>query len=637
MSKNIQQSTKKLYLNNQNKYKKGLKKKAKSQIKYSSIPDIMTQAKPYTNNIDNIINQSDSHKTALTPNNHSKIIKELLLPEKSSEFINKKTLILDLDETLVHSSFTPFEKNDIILNVDFDGVLYKIYVLVRPGVEYFIKNISKYYELIIFTASLSNYASPLLDILDKDNNIKYRLYRENCTFMNGIYIKELKKLNRDLKDLIIVDNSPLAYTLDNDNGLPIKTWYDDKNDVELYKINSILEFLAKTEDVRKYIKQFVRRNEIIYEDAMNLIKNIKDKNINNKSHMNKNLNLSNLNNTNNNENNTTSFINNISSSKNNIKGLNNIDDNIYFNIEPIKFNNLNNIKENKNIFESEKNIVKYKLDKENQKKTLKASILYNSQNKNSKIFLFNNNNNLRKNKDNFYENKKTNKNNNYFRLKRKNEIKQNYNAILNINKNAKISPILPMTLSTKDIKGFFFNTTKNLLLKQNKISKPNENDIIMKNNYINIIKDKKEKNKYTNLLRQINNDNIKNNSENKNNIKYEKYGLNNLHKSKKRISSSFVRNYTPLNINKSNRLYFSFNVQRSKSTEHFFDKPKTQNRQNIINNEKRKFNNLLGGIYLVNTPRYDNIPNYYLNNNYKYKRIQTAKKIMINRENIFNA
>ena len=621
MSKNIKQSAKKLYLNDQNKYKKGLKKRAKSQIKYSLIPDIITHIKPYANNIENIINQSDSHKTALTPNNHSKILKELLLPEKSSEFINKKTLILDLDETLVHSSFSPFEKNDIVLNVNFDGVLYKIYVLVRPGVEYFIKNISKYYELIIFTASLSNYASPLLDILDKDNNIKYRLYRENCTFTNGIYIKELKKLNRDLKDLIIVDNSPLAYTLDIDNGLPIKTWYDDKNDVELYKINSILEFLAATEDVRKYIKQFVRRNEIVYEDAMNLI--------NNKSYINKNLNLFNLNNSNNNENNTTSFINNISTSKNNIKALNNIDDSIHFNIEPIKFNNLNNIKGQNNIFESEKDIVKYKLDKENQKRSLKGSILYNSQNKNNNIFLFNDN--LRKNKENFCENKKTNKNNNYFRLKRKNEIKQNKNEILNINKNTKKRPILPMTLSTKDIKGFFFNTTKNLLLKQNKISKLNEKDIIMKNNYINIIQDKKEKNKYTNLLRKINNENIKNNSENKNNIKYENYGLKNLQKTKKRISSSIVRNYTPLNINKSNRIYISFNVQRSKSTEHFFDKPRTPNRQIIINNEKRKFNNLLGDIYLGNTPRYDNIQNY-LNNNYKYKRIQTAKKIMIKKQ-----
>ena len=91
-----------------------------------------------------------------------------IFPPKWPEFFNKKILILDLDETLVHSSFEPFPKNDIVLNVNFEGIFYKIYVLVRPGVEEFIKNISKYYELVVFTASLSKYALPLLYILDKD-------------------------------------------------------------------------------------------------------------------------------------------------------------------------------------------------------------------------------------------------------------------------------------------------------------------------------------------------------------------------------------------------------------------------------------------------------------------------------------
>ena len=165
----------------------------------------------------------------------------------------------------------------MIEDYDFDGMMYNIYVLVRPGVEKFLESISNLFEIVIFTASLSNYASPLLDILDPENKIKYRLYRDHCTFINGIYIKDLKKLNRNLKDLIIVDNSPLAYAFDMDNGLPIKTWYEDKDDVELSKIIKILEFLAKTKDVRKYIKKFVKENEIIYEDAINDIKNFENK------------------------------------------------------------------------------------------------------------------------------------------------------------------------------------------------------------------------------------------------------------------------------------------------------------------------------------------------------------------------
>jgi Dullard-like phosphatase family protein len=150
--------------------------------------------------------------------------------------------------------------------------MYNIYVLVRPDAELFIKKVAQTFEVVIFTASISKYASPLLDILDKEKNIKYRLYRDQCTFINGIYIKDLKKCNRSLKDLIIVDNSPIAYTFDSDNGLPIKTWIEDPEDKELMKLVPILEFLSKTKDVRKFIDQFVYNNKILYEEAMEIIK-----------------------------------------------------------------------------------------------------------------------------------------------------------------------------------------------------------------------------------------------------------------------------------------------------------------------------------------------------------------------------
>ena len=244
------------------------RKRSNSQRKYQKAPDIITQVKP-----NSFIQPPNPHQSALTPTNRSNNFnsKKLLLPPKPHNS-TKKTLILDLDETLVHSGFTPFEKNDIVLNVDFEGVMYNIYVLVRPEAELFIKTVAKFFELVIFTASISKYASPLLDILDKEKNIKYRLYRDQCTFINGIYIKDLKRCNRSLKDLIIVDNSPIAYTFDSDNGLPIKTWIDDPDDRELMKLVPILEFLSKTKDVRKFIDQFVYNNKILYEEAIEIIK-----------------------------------------------------------------------------------------------------------------------------------------------------------------------------------------------------------------------------------------------------------------------------------------------------------------------------------------------------------------------------
>lgn len=114
---------------------------------------------------------------------------------------------MDLDETLVHSGFKPFNPSDIILKIEFEGVIHEIHVLVRPGVEEFLERMSKIYEIVIFTASLSKYANPLLDILDQNGYCSHRLFREHCTMINNVFVKDLKKLNRDLKDIIIVDVS----------------------------------------------------------------------------------------------------------------------------------------------------------------------------------------------------------------------------------------------------------------------------------------------------------------------------------------------------------------------------------------------------------------------------------------------
>lgn len=274
----------KLNSDNQDSEENSERKRSNSQRKYQKAPDIITQVKP-----NSFIQPPNPHQSAFTPTNRSNKLnsQKLLLPPKPHNS-TKKTLILDLDETLVHSSFTPFEKNDIVLNVDFEGVMYNIYVLVRPDAELFIKTVAKFYELVIFTASISKYASPLLDILDKEKNIKYRLYRDQCTFINGIYIKDLKKCNRSLKDLIIVDNSPIAYTFDSDNGLPIKTWLEDPDDKELMKLVPILEFLSKTKDVRKFIDQFVYNNKILYEEAMEIIKIKELMDLTNKNNLNSN-------------------------------------------------------------------------------------------------------------------------------------------------------------------------------------------------------------------------------------------------------------------------------------------------------------------------------------------------------------
>ncbi len=101
-----------------------------------------------------------------------------LLPKQSPAMAGRKLLVLDLDETLVHSSFKPVPNCDYTLEIDVDGTLYNVYVLKRPGVDEFLERVSQSYEVVVFTASLPQYANPLLDLLDPKGLIQDRLFRQ---------------------------------------------------------------------------------------------------------------------------------------------------------------------------------------------------------------------------------------------------------------------------------------------------------------------------------------------------------------------------------------------------------------------------------------------------------------------------
>ena len=123
-----------------------------------------------------------------------------------------KTLVLDLDGTLVHSSFTPHQarKADLLVPVVIDKTESTVHVLLRPGAIHLCQTLSSCYEVVIFTASLKKYAEPLVKLLENSQNwCSHILYREHCSFNVELeaYVKDLSLLGRDLKDVIIVDNS----------------------------------------------------------------------------------------------------------------------------------------------------------------------------------------------------------------------------------------------------------------------------------------------------------------------------------------------------------------------------------------------------------------------------------------------
>ncbi|OMJ68586.1 hypothetical protein SteCoe_33920 [Stentor coeruleus] len=173
--------------------------------------------------------------------------KVLYLP-KSKENEGKKTLFLDLDETLTHAVKNP-NQSQVRIKVNDDVV---INVNIRPYAQEFIKNASQDYEIVIFTASYRKYANAILDYLDPLNKyITYRLYREHCYDYNGCFIKDLRILgNRDLKDMILVDNSLVSFALQIENGIPIFPWTMDYNDSKLCVLLDYLCILKSARDVR---------------------------------------------------------------------------------------------------------------------------------------------------------------------------------------------------------------------------------------------------------------------------------------------------------------------------------------------------------------------------------------------------
>ena len=238
-----------------------------------------TKSQTNNNNINNDISQK-IHRH-LSPNEKTFYNKKkFLLPEKTS---NKKTLVLDLDETLVHSvggmenGEGGEPQHDFIIQIpQNNNSSHDVHVMVRPHVEEFLQRMSKRFELVIFTASISKYANPLLNIVDKMGYVPFRLFREHCTLINTAFVKDLNLLGRDAKDIIILDNNPTAYSLNHYNGFPIKSWFDDKNDDELLKICPILEFLSYVPDVREYIKKIVVQNKVQFDMVKQIIINYKN-------------------------------------------------------------------------------------------------------------------------------------------------------------------------------------------------------------------------------------------------------------------------------------------------------------------------------------------------------------------------
>ncbi|XP_032093766.1 CTD nuclear envelope phosphatase 1 isoform X1 [Thamnophis elegans] len=224
--------------------------------------------------------------------------------------VKRKILVLDLDETLIHShhdgvlrpTVRPGTPPDFILKVVIDKHPVRFFVHKRPHVDFFLEVVSQWYELVVFTASMEIYGSAVADKLDNNRSIlRRRYYRQHCTLELGSYIKDLSVVHNDLSSIVILDNSPGAYrshpgkytaessgsrgressggrptTIEpaprasragrlcpaHDNAIPIKSWFSDPSDTALLNLLPMLDALRFTADVRSVLSRNLHQHRL---------------------------------------------------------------------------------------------------------------------------------------------------------------------------------------------------------------------------------------------------------------------------------------------------------------------------------------------------------------------------------------
>uniref|UniRef100_A0A668ALB1 protein-serine/threonine phosphatase n=1 Tax=Myripristis murdjan TaxID=586833 RepID=A0A668ALB1_9TELE len=179
--------------------------------------------------------------------------------------VKRKILVLDLDETLIHShhdgvlrpTVRPGTPPDFILKVVIDKHPVRFFVHKRPHVDFFLEVVSQWYELVVFTASMEIYGSAVKLFFLLYNHIMI-----HCTLDLGSYIKDLSVVHDDLSSIVILDNSPGAYRSHPDNAIPIKSWFSDPSDTALLNLLPMLDALRFTADVRSVLSRNLHQHRL---------------------------------------------------------------------------------------------------------------------------------------------------------------------------------------------------------------------------------------------------------------------------------------------------------------------------------------------------------------------------------------
>ncbi|CAM9517995.1 unnamed protein product [Discosporangium mesarthrocarpum] len=197
----------------------------------------------------------------------------------------KLTVVLDMDECLLHSKFhgpgaaseayrqleeRPEDVNDVNsfwVALD-DGDTAQVNK--RPGLDAFLEALARDYNTVVFTAAMPDYAGPVLDFIDPKGTLFHqRLYRNSCRQVKGAFLKDLSivgaECGGDLSRIVLVDNNPLSFICQPNNGILVASFYDDPNDSALASVMQLIRHLDQAQDVRPFLKDMFRLDTLLCE------------------------------------------------------------------------------------------------------------------------------------------------------------------------------------------------------------------------------------------------------------------------------------------------------------------------------------------------------------------------------------
>ena len=193
------------------------------------------------------------------------------------EVMNYKQMILDptSDKLLPDPLQEPYFQPPYTLVIELMGVLvhpdwsYKTgwRFRKRNGLDYLLKSCAyPMFEIVIFTHEPALTAHPLIDGLDTGNNVMFRLYRDSTRYKNGVHIKDLSCLNRDLSKVIFIDWDVNSGQLQPRNMLRLNKWKGEENDAGLVDLASFLRTLAMSgvDDVRPILEHYAQYDDPLF-------------------------------------------------------------------------------------------------------------------------------------------------------------------------------------------------------------------------------------------------------------------------------------------------------------------------------------------------------------------------------------